>query len=298
MKKIVVVGSINQDYVAQVDNIAQVGETVLAKSYELFPGGKGANQAYAIGKLGGSVSLLGAVGNDEQGNYLLNNLSSVGVDVRAVKIHDREHTGVAWITVDKAGDNSITVIQGANKAVDIQYIENNIAVIEQADIVVMQLEIPLETVVHTAKRAKSLGKQVFLDPAPAVNNLPNELFSNVDLIKPNETELCILTGTSLDDEDYAKKVDVLKRMGAKQVVVTLGAKGTYLGNGNGSLFEAHRVKAIDTTAAGDGFTAALTVALSHGESIEDAISFAQRVSSIIVTRKGAQSSIPSIDELS
>jgi len=298
LKKIVVIGSLNQDIAVKTDHIPQIGETVLVKEANYFPGGKGANQAYAIGKLGGDVLMLGAVGDDPAGKFLLNNLQSVGVNISHVKTDKNTRTGMAWITVNKAGDNCITVIQGANQRVDIPYIQENISVIEDADIILLQLEIPLETVEYVAMVAKSLGKYVILDPAPAIP-LSDDLLQKVDLIKPNETEIAILTGSDIDDDDYFRKSTLLKEKGVKNVLITLGDKGV-IANLSGCeplYFQGYKVKAVDTTAAGDSFVAMLAVSISKEIEMKEAIDAAQKVASFVVTREGAQTAIPSIEEL-
>lgn len=299
MNKIVVIGSLNQDSVAQVDHFAQIGETILVDKTLSFAGGKGANQAYAIGKLGGDVAMLGAVGDDDSGTFLLKNLEAVDVNIKNIKREKDIGTGVAWIVVDKNGDNNIIVVQGANQSVDKEYIEQCRNIIDEADIVVLQLEIPIETVCYTAALAKKLGKYVILDPAPAIKELPDELLYNIDLIKPNETELSILTDTDPEDEDYYKKTELLKKRGAKNIVATLGDKGVYMNLADGvtKYFEGCCVEAVDTTAAGDSFLAALAISLANGNQMEDAIAFAQKVAAIVVTRHGAQVSIPSIEEV-
>jgi ribokinase len=299
IKQIVVIGSLNQDWVVGADHIVRVGETILTQEYHVFPGGKGANQAYAMGKLGGEAAMLGAVGNDDAGKYLLDNLKTVGVDVSGIKVDPQSKTGMAWIVVDKHRDNSIVVIQGANQTVDSPYINANKSMLEQSDVVVLQLEIPIETVVYAAKPAKFLSKCVILDPAPAVGNLPDELFEYVDLIKPNEAELSILTGSDIIGGDYGEKALQLRQKGVKNVIATLGDKGIFaaLEDGRSMSIPGLKVDVVDTTAAGDSFLAALAVCLCEGGNIEEAIHFAQRVAAIVVSRSGAQTSIPSREEL-
>ncbi len=299
MKKIVVVGSLNMDHVAQVDHIVLPGETILATGFENVPGGKGANQAYAIGKLGGCVSMLGMVGRDGDGDALLASLDSVGVNTEGMEIVDDAPTGAAQITVGRDGNNSIVVIPGANMCVDTSYIDKHISTIEEADIVVMQLEIPLDTVMYTAQQAHSMGKYVILDPAPAIPDLPKEIYGYVDLIKPNETELAILTGTPAEDTDYKKKVDMLRGQGATNIIVSLGDEGVLvcMEGREETTIPSLRVQAVDTTAAGDSFVAGLSVKLAEGCDITEAIDYAQRVAAIVVTRKGAQASIPSPEEV-
>jgi len=297
MKKILVIGSLNLDIVAEADHIPVVGETIIARYSGQFQGGKGANQACAISKLGGDVVMLGAVGKDDAGDYLLQGLSDNGVDVSNIKRDANEPTGQAWILINKEGNNSITVLPGANYCVDIPYIEEKREIIRNSDIIVMQLEIPIETVCYTARIAKELEKTVILDPAPAVKDLPETLFRDTDYIKPNESELTILTGCSV--EDYKNGADQLISKGVKNVIVSLGADGVYCHPQDTSPFfrPAHIVEVKDTTAAGDSFLAAITLGLSRGDDLDKSISFAQKVASIVVTRQGAQASIPDVAEL-
>ena len=299
MNKIVVVGSLNLDMVVEVERIPVVGETILGYNVEKTPGGKGANQSYAAGKLGASVTILGAVGNDEVGAILKENLQLVGVCTDYLKVTEEEGSGLAIVAVDKAGDNSIIVIQGANKTVDREYIDLHMDIIKESDIVMCQLEIPLDTVLYVAKKAKEFGKLFILDPAPAQKELPEELLCCVDILKPNETELEIMTGLEAKTENLKKATDYLKSKGIGNVLVTLGKDGTYLNdeNNNIQLYNSHKVNSVDTTAAGDAYMAALAFSLSKGENLSSSIRYASIVSSIVVSRKGAQSSIPSREEV-
>ncbi len=299
MGKILVVGSLNMDFVVNVKYMPQQGETLLADNLELIPGGKGANQAFALGKLGANVTMLGAVGNDSYGDIQIEGLKAVGVDTTRIAQIDGVSTGIALITVNEQGDNSIIVIQGANKCVSKEYIDINLKAIEECDIVIFQLEIPLDTVIYAAQKAKELGKIVILDPAPAPRSLPKELLSNVDIIKPNETELAKLTGIE-DVESFMKTaIDYIKKQGVKTVIVTLGGNGAFVSMQNGTLIhiKCDNVKVTDTTAAGDSFIAAMALDISEGKEIIPAVEFANHVASIVVTKKGAQSSIPSMEEV-
>lgn len=286
------------DFVIEVNKMPLPGQTISAKSFTLVPGGKGANQAYSIGKLGANVNMIGAVGKDEYGKKLLENLNSVNVNTSGVVELDNINTGCAFINVDDTGENSIVTIGGANKKITKDFIDNNISLIENADIVVMQLEIPIDIVTYVAKIAKQKGKLVILDPAPAIS-LPDELYSNVDIIKPNETEIEILSGIKINTvEDIKNAAKQLIKKGVNKVIVTLGDKGSILiTNDKEEHFKAMNVKAVDTTAAGDSFTAALAKGLLEGKKIEDSIKYGHLVSSMVVTKKGAQTSIPSEIEL-
>ncbi|MDD4113900.1 MAG: ribokinase [Herbinix sp.] len=299
MGKLLIVGSLNMDVVIDVDTMPKPGETIFGKKLSHIPGGKGANQAYACGKLGADVSMIGAVGKDENGDKLLKNLQSVGVDTSGVQVLDYTVSGTAIITVNCEGENSIIVISGANYELNKEHINKHRNLIEECDVVVLQLEIPMETVVYVAELAKSLNKQVILDPAPAPKMLPDSLIKNIDIIKPNETELQTLTGMPTDTTDkIVAAADSLIKRGIDKVVVTVGSKGTVLvTKDKHEVFPPRKVEAVDTTAAGDAFTASLALKLVEGSSIEEAIKFGNIVSSIVVTRKGAQSSIPSYEEV-
>lgn len=299
MKKIVVIGSLNMDLVVNVQKMPLVGETILAEELSLVPGGKGANQAFAAGRLGAEVTMLGAVGNDAYGEALCQSLRSAGVCVEHLLHCDGVSTGTALITVNAEGDNSIVVVQGANKQVDRAYLDSKLALLEACDIVILQLEIPLDTVVYGAQKAKALGKLVILDPAPAQPRLPAQLLACVDLIKPNETELAILLGTEAPVQDLKEGARQIQQRGVANVLVTLGGEGAYLYDQDGreQRFHAPHVQVVDTTAAGDSFTAGVAVSLAKGSSLPQAIAFANRVAALVVTRKGAQSSIPSLEEV-
>lgn len=299
MGKILVVGSLNVDMVMNVDHMPAEGETILCDGMTLVPGGKGANQACAAGRLGTDVAMLGAIGDDDYGALQLKSLSEAGVEVGGLLKKEGQNTGTAFITVNKSGNNSIVVVPGANSAFRPEDIEANRELIEQCEIMILQLEIPLDTVRYAAKLAKSLGKTVILDPAPVPEHFPEELYEYVDIVKPNETELGMLTGIAEAQKHLTEAAQVLKARGVKNVLVTLGGDGVYINPESGEEIRipACKVKAVDTTAAGDSFTAALAAMLLNGESLEAAAEFANRVSAIVVTRKGAQSSIPTIDEV-
>ena len=297
MKKILVIGSLNVDMVVKVPHMPAAGETILAGNMELVPGGKGANQAYATGRLGARVTMFGAVGSDSYADIEKNSLAAAGVDTSHLLVREGKSTGLAWITVNAAGDNSIVVIPGANATVTEQDIVDNEALLRDCDILLCQLGIPLKTVVYAAKRAKELGKTVILDPAPVPQEFPQELFSYIDIIKPNETEAAQLLGASVNG--YEEASDKLRAKGVKNVLITLGPNGAYINSETEGkhLMPVRQVPVVDTTAAGDSFTAALAVRLAADFSLVQAVRYANEVAAIVVTRKGAQTSIPSADEV-
>lgn len=299
MKKIVVIGSLNMDIVLETPRMPQIGETIAGSNISFVPGGKGANQAYAIGKLGGDVAMIGAVGADSSGEALLSNLQSAGVKTEGIEVIDGVPTGQAYIMVDENGDNSIILIAGTNGKVTKEIIQNHMDIIESCDIIVMQMEIPVEVICYVKTLAKQLGKIVILDPAPAKADFPDELWKDVDYIKPNETELGILTHQSIDSVESAKEgAEKMLEKGVKHVLVSLGSEGClFVTREETHFYPAHKVKAVDTTAAGDSFTAAFALAISQGKSHEEAIAFGQKVAAIVVTRKGAQTSIPTMGEI-
>ncbi|WP_294145075.1 ribokinase [uncultured Clostridium sp.] len=304
MEQIVVVGSLNMDFAVEVKEMPEKGETILGKKVSLIPGGKGANQAYAVSRLGKKVQMIGAVGTDIFGDKLVGNLEKAGVGTEGICRVENRESGQAFVFVNEAGENSITVIQGANQDLTEARVDENEERIDRCDAVVMQLEVPVPTVVHTAQVARKKGKLVYLDPAPARPDLPDELFASVDIMKPNETELKILTGMEVSTgEEIILAAKSLLKKGVGAVIVTLGEKGCVLVTEKlVKEFPARKVKAVDTTAAGDSFTAGFLAAYEpdgekREENLEEALLFAGKVSAIAVTRKGAQSSIPTLAEV-
>lgn len=287
------------DCVVSVPTMPAPGETIMGSGVDFIPGGKGANQAYAIGKLGGQVQMLGSVGPDALGETLKANLAAVNVDTTGIVVNQAEQTGQAFITLDGQGRNSIIVIGGANQSLTTEMIDQFKQAIADSDIIVMQLEIPLEVVMYVKEYALSLGKTIIVDPAPATKDIPTEFWNGIDYIKPNETELALLTnreGTSKADVLAGARELIAKSV--KNVIVTLGEAGCLLVTKDQELtFEPYKVEAVDTTAAGDCFIAGLALSLSRSEKIEDAIRFGQQVSALSVMKKGAQTSVPSIAEM-
>lgn len=299
MKKILVIGSLNMDTVIEAPYMPKSGETLAGRSVSFIPGGKGANQAYAAGKLGGAVSMIGAVADDSFGKALTENLEKVGVNTAGIAVLEGQTTGQAFITVDDTGANSIILIGGTNALVTKELIDKNRALLEACDILIMQLEIDPAVVEYAKDLAVGMGKLVIVDPAPARRDLPDSFWMGIDYIKPNETELEILAGREVRGQEELKAAArQMLAKGVKNVMVSLGGDGCMLVNESGSKFyPANKVKAVDTTAAGDCFTASFALALSKGESVEEAIRFGQKASAIAVTRKGAQTSIPTLEEV-
>ena len=297
MKNICVIGSLNMDLVVNVDTMPKPGQTIIGSNFKEVPGGKGANQAVAMARLNGNVSMIGKVGEDGFGQTLINSLKNDKVDTTYIQTA-KGATGVALITVDKNAQNSIVVSPGANFEVKEDDIDNNIEAIKNSDIVVLQLETPLNTIKYALNKAKELNKYTILNPAPAVK-LDDEIIKNVDLLTPNETELEIISGVSIEtEEDIQKAAQIMIEKGVKELIVTLGSKGSLYINKEKSMFKkAYKVEAVDTTEAGDSYTGALAVALSQDKNIEDAMDFASKVGALSVLKEGAQSSLPTLEDV-
>lgn len=301
MKKILVVGSLNLDVDIYCQRRPQAGETVMGRDMKFVPGGKGANQAYALARMGVATALVGAIGKDSAGERVKSSLKQVGVDLSGLQETDKE-TGKAFIEIEDNGQNSITVIAGANAAVHADLVRENIAKVQAAEAVCMQLEIPQDAIDTAAKMAVQQHKLVVVDPAPVRQDLSNEFLACVDIIKPNETELSVLTGLpTTTDAEVVKAARVLLDKGIRVVLATLGARGCMLvTRQTAKLFPAYHTQAIDTTAAGDCFLAAFLSKFDGSFSennLAEAIDFGSRASAIAVTRRGAQSSIPSATEV-
>lgn len=299
MKKLLIIGSLNLDMAVNVDHMPAVGETIISDKMDLIPGGKGANQACAAGRLHADVTIFGAVGDDTYADIQIASLQKAGVNVSEIIRRKDASTGIALIAINSEGDNSIVVVSGANATLSCRDIDEHIDLLKEADIILFQMEIPVSTVLYGARRAKEFGKTVILDPAPVPKEFPEELYRYVDVIKPNETELHMLTGIEDIEAHLPEAAGWLKARGVKNVLVTLGEKGVYLeAEGEEACrIAAMKVDAVDTTAAGDSFTAALGVMLAEGKSLKEAAVFANFMSALVVTRKGAQSSIPSLEEV-
>ncbi|GED32901.1 ribokinase [Brevibacillus centrosporus] len=294
--QVVVIGSLNMDIVVEAKRPPLMGETVHGNQVHFIPGGKGANQAVASARLGAKTTMIGAVGADAFGTELLQALKQEGIDVEAVKAEADSHTGVASIVLSQ-GDNQIIVVAGANGQVTAADIDQHVDKIKQSDVVLLQLEIPLETVIYAAAKAKELGKTVVLNPAPA-RELPDELLSQVDVLIPNESELYLLAQADAKIE-LADAMQAMLQKGVSTVVTTLGSKGAaYLtAKGEQGLVASHRVQVVDTTGAGDSFNAGFSYALAGGAAVGEAVAFATKVAALAVTKLGAQAGMPTLAQV-
>lgn len=295
---ILVVGSSNTDMVIKADHLPSPGETILGGVFFMNPGGKGANQAVAAARLGGNITFICKTGNDIFGRQSVQLFKDEGINTSYLLSDPKNPSGVALITVDKNAENCIVVASGANATLSSSDLQKTQQVIEDSGLVLLQLEIPIETVEYVAQTAAAKGNKVLLNPAPACE-LPNSLFPHISVITPNQTEAEILSGIKVTDVESAKlAAAVIRDKGVKDVIITLGHHGALvLSDGIYTHVPAQKVTAVDTTAAGDVFNGALSVALSEGENIITATQFACKASAIAVTRLGAQSSAPYRNEL-
>ena len=294
-KKIIVVGSCNTDMVIRVDHLPEPGETIIGHDFITNQGGKGANQAVAVKRLGGETAFIARLGNDDFGAKSLRLLTEEGIDTSFVRLTDGVSTGVALIPVDDKGENSIIVSSGANALLSPLDIEEAEPLFEKASILLMQLETPVPTLISAARLAKQFGAKVVLNPAPYPKEpLPIELLELVDIITPNETEAAGMSGVKVIDEESAlKAICEIQGQGVGNVIITAGASGAYTSiDGQLVRIPSEKVEVVDTTAAGDTFCGALCVALSKGTDMVQAIRFANKAASLSVTRLGAWMSIP------
>ena len=290
---IVVIGSSNTDMVIKTEHLPAPGETILGGNFFMNAGGKGANQAVAAARLKGDVCFIAKIGNDVFGKQAIELFAKENINTEYIFIDDKNPSGVALITVDAQGENCIAVAQGANGNLSVDDIKNAEQVLLNADIILVQLEIPIETIEYIATVAKQYNKQLVLNPAPACI-LPDELLSKVSIITPNETEAAMLAGITINNVDDAIQAAAkLHEKGIGTIIITLGSEGALLyQNNRHELITTNKVVAVDTTAAGDVFNGALAVAISEKKNVEEAIKFANNAASISVTRLGAQASAP------
>ena len=295
--KIVIIGSTNTDMTAFCDKMPKPGETVLGNEFVMGPGGKGANQAVAAKRLGGDVKFICKVGEDIFGENTIRHFKDEGLDTSGVMFSKRP-SGVALITVDKGAENCIVVASGANNDYTEEDIRSCRVAIESCDILLMQLEIPVPAVLEAARIASAKGTFVVLNPAPACD-LPEEIFKYISLFIPNETELQKYSGKEVFDEESARKAAAsLMEKGVGNIIVTMGSKGSLICEGQtASFIKARKVKAVDTTGAGDCYCGALCVALSEGKSLSESAEFATKASAIAVQRPGAQVAMPYRNEI-
>ncbi|MEP7374318.1 MAG: ribokinase [Chitinophagaceae bacterium] len=295
--KIIVIGSANTDMVVKSKKLPLPGETILGGTFFMNAGGKGANQAVAAARLGGNVTLVTKVGNDIFGKQTIEGLKKENINTDYVFVDEETPSGTALIMVNEEGENCIVVAPGANAKLlpgDIGQIRS----IADAEIILMQLEIPMETIEAVAKLVKMNQQKLIINPAPA-QPLSDELLNGLFLLTPNETEAFLLTGIKVDNETTASEAaNIFLSKGVQNVIITLGKQGAYFQNNNIELkVDAPLVQAMDTTAAGDTFSGALTVAIMEKMEWKDAIQFAVRAASISVTRMGAQASVPYRNEI-
>ncbi len=296
--KILVIGSINMDLTTYVDVLPVQGETKFGHSFKQNPGGKGANQACACALCGGDVTMLGAVGKDSFGTILKDTLIQCGVKPKLM-VDGNVTSGLATILIEEEKhDNRIVVIPGANFSVTEELVKENSDLIDESDIVITQLEIPMDTVMYIGKMCKEKNKTFLLNPAPGVR-LNDSLLETVTYLTPNETELSLISGMEIKDEASIRKACFsLLEKGVKNLLVTLGSKGVYFCNREKQkIIPAYKVDAVDTTAAGDCFNGTFAAFLANGYDVEDAIDYAQKASSLCVQRRGAIPSLPRRDEI-
>ncbi|WP_095943649.1 ribokinase [Pseudomonas sp. ACN8] len=296
--KVVVIGSLNMDLVTRAPRLPKGGETLIGQSFTTVSGGKGANQAVAAARLGARVSMIGCVGNDAYGEALRGALLAEQIDCQAVSTVDGS-SGVALIVVDDSSQNTIVIVPGANGELTAEAIDRFDSVIQAADVLICQLEVPDASVGHALKRGRELGKTVILNPAPVSRPLPPDWYASIDYLIPNESEASALSGLSVDSLDTAQAAATrLIALGAGKVIITLGAQGSLFADGQGfEHFPAPVVKAVDTTAAGDTFVGGFAAALAAGQDEAQAIRFGQVAAALSVTRAGAQPSIPALSDV-
>ncbi|MBW3165118.1 ribokinase [Ferrimonas balearica] len=299
MATLTVLGSINVDHLLQVDHFPRPGQTLTANQYDIVAGGKGANQAVAAARLGATTTMIGCVGEDAIGAQMVAQFGADGIDTAAIDTVPGQNTGLAMIYVDSQGENNIGIWPGANAALSPERVLAHHDRITDADLLLLQLETPVESLEQAAELARASGTTVVLNPAPA-RDLPDSLLRHVDIITPNETEAEQLTGIaidSLDDADRAAQA-LHQRFGIKTVMITLGKRGVWLSEaGEGRPIPGFVVDAVDTTAAGDTFNGGMVTALLEGQPLAEAVRFGQAAAALSVTRMGAQSSIPTRDEV-
>ncbi len=303
-KKLIVLGSSNVDYILKVPHFLQPGETLAGDQYQVALGGKGANQAVAAGRAGADITFIAAVGDDDIGRNAMTQFEKDHINTALMTVVENEKTGVALIFVNQDGENMIGIYSGANAHVTPELVMPFLPTIEAADMLLMQLETPIETLELAAEKAKNAGVKVALNPAPA-RDLSAAFLANIDLITPNETEAQILTGITVEtDEDAGKAAQVLHDKGIETVIITLGKRGAWVSvkaknaaQGVGSLVPGFVVNAVDTIGAGDTFNGVLVTALLEDKSLPEAVKIAHAAGALAVMKEGAQPAIPWREEI-
>lgn len=299
--RVTVIGSLNVDTILEIPRLPKPGETLAMHNQSFAGGGKGANQGIAAGRAGADTYFIGKVGDDENGKFMVNSMTESGINVDQITVTKDAKTGQAFILLDDEGQNSILVYGGANQELTATDVDNAKDTIAQSDFIITQFETPLDVAEAAFKAAKANDVVTILNPAPAREAIPASLLAVSDLVVPNETECQTLTGVEITDEaSMIKGAEKLHAMGAKCVIITVGSKGAFYhtADGNTGFVDAFKVKAVDTTAAGDTFIGALSSQLNKDLSnLPDAIRFANRASSITVQRMGAHPSIPTLAEI-
>ncbi len=298
MPEIVVVGSSNTDMVVKTPRFPEPGETILGGDFFMFPGGKGANQAVAAARLGGKINFICCVGDDIFGENALEGYKKEGINISGALIVKGEPSGVALITVNSEGENEIVVASGANNLLSKAHLKSVSKLLKNADIILTQLETPISIVSQLADHCREFNQRMIINPAPA-QKLPNEVLKELYLITPNETETRILTGIEVTDESSAVRAcKAFFNKGVKNVIITMGSKGAFFMNDDLHFaVQAQKVKAMDTTAAGDVFNGALAVCLAQNMPWKESIEFANKSAAISVTKMGAQTSAPFLNEI-
>ena len=293
MKKISVIGSLNMDLVVKTQCLPKTGETIAGEAFNIIPGGKGANQAFAARRAGIPTKMIGQVGSDIFGKLLIENLQQDFVDINEIGVLENTSTGTATVIVEKNGDNRIIIVPGANSYVSDTFIDGIWDEISQSDMILMQHEIPLETVYHVVDKASQEGIMVALNAAP-VYIIPPEILRKLDILIVNEIEGSTLSGINIENKESAiTAAKILHHSGVKTVIVTIGSRGVVLINGSNCLFQpAFKVNVLDTTGAGDTFVGAYVASILKGRSEDKALLFATAASALTVTKMGAQTSIP------